>query len=70
MTKRTETGPRTALARAIEEARDSAAHCAALRTSIERIQNQLYEAQGQLERAREKDEEFEGRACARDRRGR
>lgn len=59
MKQQTETtnGPRTALAKAIEDARDAEAHCEALRASVTRIQNQLYAAQGQLDRAREEDEE-------------
>jgi chromosome segregation ATPase len=50
-------GPRTALAKAIEAARDAEAHCAALRASVTRIEDQLYAARGQVDRAREEDEE-------------
>jgi len=53
----TTNGPRASLAAAIEELRDSEAHCAALRASVTRIEDQLYAAQGQIDRAREQDEE-------------
>jgi chromosome segregation ATPase len=50
-------GPRADLAKAIESARGAEAHCEALRASVTRIEDQLYEARGQLERAREEDDE-------------
>jgi hypothetical protein len=54
------TGPRAALAEAIEARRDAEAHCQALRASATRISDRLYAAQGQLDRAREEDEEAKG----------
>ncbi len=50
-------GPRLALKNAIELHRDAEAHCASLRASVTRIEDQLYETRGQLEAARERDED-------------
>ncbi len=57
MTKIEISGPRLALKNAIEAHRDAEAHCASLRASVTRIEDQLYETRGQLEAAREKDED-------------
>src|SRR6185312_10439277 len=54
----TTTGPRADLARAIEAARDAEAHCAALRSSVTRIEDERFEARQKLDAAtaREADE--------------
>ncbi len=49
-------GPREALRQAIEAHAETAAHVAKLQASSERIQDQLYAAQGHIELAREADE--------------
>jgi hypothetical protein len=51
------TGPRADLAKAIEAARDADAHCAALRASVTRIEDERFEARHKLdaETARETD---------------